>query len=160
MQHLRGMLETPERYRCRRDLTEAVIKAFLTVYYDVTHPMRPKLMLVASNGTHQARCRRSACCHRAGARITAACPHAHCVPPRQEEALVVIDKQQGYPCGGVAPLVVPNVRGRSLLVYHRGAASQYRAELAAWVAGKANLPVREAHATAAAAPSRPVLLPP
>lgn len=108
---LRAMLENPEDFKCRRELTEHVIRAFLSVYYDVAHPMRPKLLFVALNGTHS------------------------------ESALVYIDRTQGYPCGASAPLVVPKVRSRSFLVYHRAAADLYRAEYASWIAAKTNLAV-------------------
>lgn len=109
---LRAALEHPEEFMVRRDLTEHFIKAYLTVYYDVNHPMRGRLLFVALNGTHN------------------------------EQAIVNVDRSKGYPCGASAPLVVPRVRSRSFLVNHRAAADLYRAEFASWVAAKLNLPVR------------------
>lgn len=109
---LRAALERPEEFMVRRDLTENFIKAFLTVYYDVNHPMRGRLLFVALNGTHS------------------------------EQAIVNVDRSKGYPCGASAPLVVPRVRTRSFLVHHRAAVDLYRAEFASWVAAKLNLPVR------------------
>ena len=46
--HLRSMVKHPEDYHSRHGLVEACVRAFLTIYYDATHPMRGHLVI----GTH------------------------------------------------------------------------------------------------------------
>jgi len=43
--HLRSMVQRPEDYHSRHGLVEACVRAFLTVYYDATHPMRGHLVI-------------------------------------------------------------------------------------------------------------------
>ena len=45
----------------------------------------------------------------------------------------------------MSPLIVPRAAGRSVLVYHRGAARLWREELARWAAARVRLPEQESH---------------
>ena len=104
--HLRAMVKDPEAYRCREGLVKAVVRAFLTVYYDATHPSRGRLVIGTYEGDY----------------------------PR--ETLLYVNRQQGYRCGNMSPLVVPvsiESTSREIFVVHRSAVDVYRERLARFV---------------------------
>jgi len=111
--HLRQMLQDPAGYRCRRGLVLSVIRAFLTVYYDVSHPSRGRLIMAAHDGDYSA------------------------------EAVLYVDRSSGYPCGNMAPMVVPVVAGRpELFVVHRAAVDIFRERLARFVVSRLQIPLQ------------------
>lgn len=111
--HLREMLQDPAGYRCRRGLVLSVVRAFLTVYYDVAHPSRGRLIMALHEGDFA------------------------------KQAVLYVDRSSGYPCGNMAPMVVPVTPDNAqpeLFVVHRAAVDIYRERLARFVVAKLGIP--------------------
>lgn len=51
----------------------------------------------------------------------------------EENGIVIIDRAKDYPCENMVPLIVPNTREKSLLVFHRAAAELHRASMSEWL---------------------------
>jgi hypothetical protein len=104
--HLQLLMTNDEEYESSYEVARHLVTAFLRVYYDATHPSRGRLILVDSAD-----------------------------PPNgvdRYEAALMVDRDEGFPCGDMAPLIVPYAPNseRSFFVIHRAAVSRYREKLA------------------------------
>jgi hypothetical protein len=98
--HLKLMIEKEQDYQVRAKLIECAIKAFLTIYFDTSHPLRPRLLLAALSGIHR------------------------------ERAIIEVEGLDAVRCGGLSPLIVPSQGRDQVFVYHKAAADVFRATLA------------------------------
>ena len=97
------LLLQPESFNTHIGMVSNVLRAFFTIYYDTRHPSRPRLLFAIMEGKHK------------------------------EEGIVIIDRTRDYPCDNMVPLVVPQMRGKSLLIFHRAAAEMHRASMSEWL---------------------------
>jgi len=97
------LLLQPESFNTHIGMVSNVLRAFFTIYYDTRHPSRPRLLFAIMEGKHK------------------------------EEGIVIIDRTRDYPCDNMVPLVVPQTRGKSLLIFHRAAAEIHRASMSEWL---------------------------
>ena len=107
--HLRQMVQYPAEYRCRPGLVKAVVRAFLTVYYDTSHPSRQRLVMGTYPGEYP------------------------------KNTLLYVRRQQGYKCGNMSPLITPvspEATVQEIFVVHEDAVDVYRERLSRFVTRK------------------------
>ena len=113
------MVRNPAENRCRPGLVKSVVRAFLTVYYDVTHPSQGRLVIGTYGGDY----------------------------PRG--TLLYVSRHEGYRCGNMSPMVTPvspYAVKDEIFVVHRAAVDVYREHLARYVTKKLGMnPSSEAY---------------
>ncbi len=101
-EHLRYIM-SGKGYKIRPKLCGYIIQAFWKIYFDHSHPLKPRLILPILQGDHN------------------------------EKGIIVSYKKVFHPqCNGQAPLIVPHVGTSQYYVYHLGATEKFFEGLATW----------------------------
>ena len=113
-EHLRFVV-SGDGYKIRPKLCEYLIQSFWKLYFDRSHPLKPKLIIPILEGDHN-----------------------------EKGIIVSYNKEFNTQCNGQAPLLVPHVGTSQYYIYHLGATEKFYEGLATWasktVGGNAAVP--------------------